>query len=101
MPDGSSPDVGLQIRLRENGDAAAFVASKLRSILDDPRLTVETLDELLLGIGSRCIEIEDLVLSLCRSNADEVTKRVARRIEGLWREMARLVAERAKHRSAD
>ena len=101
MPDGSCSDIGLQIRLRENGDAAAFVAGKLRSILHDPRLTAETLDELLLGIDSRCIEIEDLVLSVDRANADEMTKRLARRIEGLWCEMARLVAERAKGRLAD
>jgi hypothetical protein len=86
----------LQERLRESGETAAQIAGKLRAILDDPRITPEKLDELLSAINTRCAEVEDLRLSIDRTTATDVMKRVAHQVEDLWREMAKLVATRAK-----
>lgn len=95
MADRISTDE-LQTRLRESGETAAQIAGKLRAILDDPRLTPETIDELLLAINTRCAEAENLRLSIGRTTATEVMKRVAHQVEALWREMAKLVAARAR-----
>lgn len=86
----------LQERLRESGETAAKIAGKLRAILDDPRLTPETIDELLSAINTRCGEAEDLRLSIDRTTVTEVMKRVAHQVEDLWREMAKLVEARAR-----
>ncbi|MGE0281218.1 MAG: hypothetical protein AB7P20_11495 [Rhizobiaceae bacterium] len=86
----------LRERLRESGETAAQLAGRLRPLLDDSRLAAEALDQLLLGISTRCAEIEDLRLSIDRSQCDEITKRVARQVEDLWRDMAKIAAERAR-----
>jgi len=87
----SNPD--LISKLRESGEAAAYLAGRLRKILDDPQLSDDAAIELLLGINTRCTEIEDLREAVCKSTtSSELTRRVAHQIENLWNELRALAS---------
>lgn len=78
----------LTSKLRESGEAAAYLAGRLRKILDDPQLSDDAAIELLLGINTRCTEIEDLREAVCKSTtSSELTRRVAHQIENLWNDL--------------
>ena len=47
--------------LRTNGEMAVVLAAKLPALLRDERISTEKLDDFLVAVSSRCMEIEQLL----------------------------------------
>jgi len=90
------PEHELMAKLRESGEAAAHIAGRLRRVLDDPNLSVEAADHLLLAINTRSAEIDDIRYAIDQSSCNELTRKVAHQVQILWQDMAVMAAEKTR-----
>ena len=80
--------------LRTSGEMAVAVAARLPALLRDERVSTQKLDDLLVAVSTRCIEIEHLQADLQQAGVDEQRARIAKKAADLWHNLADLVSAR-------